>query len=68
MIIDIHAHPTNVIDVAWKHGGEPFTAERLLKLMDGPFAINGKQRRIDYSIVQPPPGNTVWRNGIIHRA
>lgn len=64
MIIDIHTHPTNIIDKAWKHGGTPFTAERLLKLMDGPFTISGKTRRVDVSIVQPPPGNTVWINGL----
>jgi len=64
MIIDIHMHPTNYVDKAWRHGGEPFTAERLIKMMDGPFTICGKKRRIDYGIVQPPPGNTVWSNGM----
>jgi predicted TIM-barrel fold metal-dependent hydrolase len=64
MIVDIHAHPTNIVDKAWRHSGKPFTAERLLKLMDGPFTINGKKRRVDFSIVQPPPGNTVWINGM----
>lgn len=64
VIIDIHMHPTNYIDKAWRHGGEPFFPERLIKLMDGPFTICGKQRRIDYGIVQPPPGNTVWTNGM----
>jgi len=65
MIIDIHAHPTNFVDKAWRHGGEPFTAERLIKMMDGPFIINGKKRSIDYSFVQPPPGNTVWIDGMM---
>jgi len=64
MIIDIHCHPTNYIDAAWRHGGEPFTAERLIQMMDGPYLINGKERRIDYAVIQPPPGNTVWTEGM----
>ena len=32
--------------------------------MDGPFTISGKQRRIDYSIVQPAPGNTILTYGM----
>lgn len=64
MIIDVHFHPTDHIDAAWRHGGEPFTGERLIKLMDGPYIINGKERRIDYGVIQPPPGNTVWRDGM----
>lgn len=64
MIIDIHCHPTDYIDAAWRHGGEPFTAERLIHMMDGPYVINGKERRIDYAAIQPPPGNTVWAQGM----
>jgi predicted TIM-barrel fold metal-dependent hydrolase len=64
MIVDIHCHPTNVVDRAWRHGGTPFTGERLIKLLDGPFRVCGKDRRIDYAFVQPPPGNTVWTNGM----
>ncbi len=45
MIIDTHLHPTNLVDEAWRHTGEPFTGERMLKLMDGPYMINGKPRR-----------------------
>ena len=63
MIIDTHLHPTNKVDEAWRHTGEPFTGERLLAMMDGPFIINGKPRRIDMGFIQPPPGNTVWRDG-----
>ena len=63
MIIDTHLHPTNKVDEAWRHTGEPFTGERLLEMMDGPFMINGKPRRIDMGFIQPPPGNTVWRDG-----
>jgi predicted TIM-barrel fold metal-dependent hydrolase len=32
-------------------------------MMDGPYMINGKPRRIDMGLIQPPPGNTVWREG-----
>lgn len=64
MIIDTHLHPTNVVDEAWRHTGKPFTGERMLKMMDGPFYINGKPRRIDVGLIQPPPGNTVWRDGM----
>jgi uncharacterized protein len=64
VIIDTHMHPTNVVDQAWRHSGEPFTGERMLQMMDGPFWINGKPRRIDYGIIQPPPGNTVWQDGM----
>ena len=63
MIIDTHLHPTNKVDEAWRHTGEPFTGERLLEMMDGPFVINGKPRRIDMGFIQPPPGNTAWRDG-----
>jgi len=54
MIIDTHLHPTNLVDEAWRHTGEPFTGERLLKMMDGPYIINGKPRRIDMGFIQPP--------------
>jgi predicted TIM-barrel fold metal-dependent hydrolase len=64
MIIDTHLHPTNLVDEAWRHTGEPFTGERMLKMMDGPFYINGKPRRIDVGLIQPPPGNTAWRDGM----
>src|SRR3989337_1358654 len=63
MIIDTHLHPTNIVDEAWRHTGEPFNGERMLKLMDGPYMINGKPRRIDMGFIQPPPGNTQWREG-----
>ena len=63
MIIDTHLHPTNVVDEAWRHTGEPFNGERMLEMMDGPYWINGKPRRIDMGFIQPPPGNTVWRDG-----
>jgi len=63
VIIDTHLHPTNVVDRAWRHGGTPFNGDRMLKLMDGPYLVNGKPRRIDMGCIQPPPGNTVWQDG-----
>ena len=45
MIIDTHLHPTNVVDEAWRHTGEPLTGERMLEMMDGPYWINGKRGR-----------------------
>src|SRR4051812_49950306 len=63
MIIDTHLHPTNLVDEAWRHTGTPFNGERMLKLMDGPYMINGKPRRIDMGFIMPPPGNTVHRIG-----
>ena len=63
MIIDTHLHPTNLVDEAWRHTGTPFNGERMLKLMDGPYMINGKPRRIDMGFIQPPPGNTGYRDG-----
>ena len=53
MIIDTHLHPTNLVDEAWRHTGEPFNGERMLKLMDGPYMINGKPRRIDMGFISP---------------
>jgi uncharacterized protein len=64
MIIDVHMHPTDHVDAAWRHGGQPFTGERMLKMMDGPYRVNGKPRRVDWAVIQPPPGNTVWANGM----
>lgn len=47
MIIDISCYPTDLVDLAWRHDGDPFTGERLLEMMDGPYMVNGKPRRID---------------------
>ncbi|MEC4020794.1 amidohydrolase family protein [Streptomyces sp. H27-D2] len=64
MIIDTHMHPTNIVDQAWRHDGDPFTGERTIAMMDGPYMINGKPRRIDYGCIMPPPGNSVWQDGM----
>ncbi|MBN9075916.1 MAG: amidohydrolase [Rhizobiales bacterium 65-79] len=63
MIIDISCYPTKLVDLAWRHDGDPFTGERLLKMMDGPFYVNGKPRRIDKAFIQPPQGNTIYTHG-----
>ncbi|WP_197457389.1 amidohydrolase family protein [Crenobacter luteus] len=65
MIIDISCYPTDLVDLAWRHDGDPFTGERLLEMMDGPYIINGKPRRIDKAFIQPPQGNTIytWTDG-----
>ena len=63
MIIDISCYPTKIVDLAWRHDGEPFTGERLLKMMDGPYYVNGKPRRIDNAFIQPPQGNTIYTDG-----
>src|SRR5437867_2400526 len=59
MIIDLRCYPTKEVDSAWRHDGAPFTGERLLKMMDGPFYVNGKPRRVDKAFIQPPQGNTL---------
>src|SRR5690606_33931687 len=65
MIIDTSCYPTDLVDLAWQHDGEPFSGERLIQMMDGPYTINGKPRRIDKAFIQPPQGNTIytWTDG-----
>lgn len=65
VIIDLSCYPTDLVDLAWRHDGDPFTGERLLKMMDGPFTINGKPRRIDKAFIQPPQGNTIYTDGVL---
>lgn len=64
MIIDLSCYPTKLVDLAWRHDGAPFTGERLLKMMDGPFWVNGKPRHIDMAFIQPPQGNTIYTDGV----
>lgn len=64
MIIDTSCYPTDLVDLAWRHDGEPFTGERLLKTMDGPFTVCGKPRRVDKAFIQPPQGNTIYTDGM----
>lgn len=68
MIIDASCYPTLVPDLAWRHDGDPFTGERLLKMMDGPYWVNGKPRRVDMAFIQPPQGNTIytWTDPDLH--
>lgn len=55
MIINSHLYPSYFVDSDWKSGGDPVSAERLIELLDGPYPVMGKERRIDYGIVQAPP-------------
>ena len=34
MIIDISCYPTDLVDLAWRHDGDPFTGERLLEIAE----------------------------------
>ena len=52
MIFDAHVHIADRTDL----GGfrtPPLTGEHLVKLMDGPFHVDGRQRRIDRALLQP---------------
>jgi predicted TIM-barrel fold metal-dependent hydrolase len=57
VIIDGHVHISNQPTAVWNH--PPFTAEHLLELMDGPFPILGRARRVDRAVVQPHSGETL---------
>ncbi|MBI4528267.1 MAG: amidohydrolase [Deltaproteobacteria bacterium] len=57
MIIDGHIHISDKTTGVWNH--PPFTAEELLRLMDGPFPILGVDRRVDRAVVQPHSGETL---------
>jgi len=65
MIIDLSCYPTDLVDLAWRHDGEPFSGERLIKMMDGPYWINGKPRRVDKAFIQPPQGNTLYTHEVL---
>lgn len=52
MIIDAHVHVSAATDL----GGfrtPPLTGEHLLRLMDGPFLVDGRPRRVDRALLQP---------------
>ncbi len=52
MIIDAHVHISAATDL----GGfrtPPLTGEHLLSLMDGPFLVDGRPRRVDRAVLQP---------------
>ncbi|WP_310323437.1 amidohydrolase family protein [Aminobacter aminovorans] len=65
MIIDLSCYPTDLVDLAWRHDGPPFTGDKLLKMMDGPYYVNGKPRRIDKAFIQPPQGNTIYTHEVM---
>jgi predicted TIM-barrel fold metal-dependent hydrolase len=52
MIIDGHLHIAGEPDDAGFRT-LPLTGEEALRLMDGPFPINGQSRRVDRALVQP---------------
>jgi len=56
MIIEGHAHITDIPEPVWSW--PPYPGDRLVKDMDGPFAIAGKKRRIDKAVVMPALGVT----------
>jgi predicted TIM-barrel fold metal-dependent hydrolase len=57
MIIDGHIHISDQTTGVWNH--PPFTAEELIRLMDGPLPILGKSRRVDRAVVQVHSGETL---------
>ncbi|MBI3059576.1 MAG: amidohydrolase [Deltaproteobacteria bacterium] len=57
MLIDGHIHISDKTTGVWNH--PPFTAEELVRLMDGPFPILGAGRRVDRAVVQPHSGETL---------
>lgn len=57
MIIDGHIHISDQTTGVWNH--PPFAAEELVRLMDGPFPILGKGRRVERAVVQPHSGETL---------
>ncbi len=59
MIVNVYMHPTYCVDAAWRHGGQPFTGERMLKMMDGPYYVNGKPRRVDWGSHPAPAPETL---------
>ena len=52
MIIDSHVHVANEPDDAGFRA-PVLDADALLRLMDGPFSVMGRQRRIDHAVIQP---------------
>lgn len=65
VIVDIHTHPSDAVDEAWGWQGDSYcSAERLLSLLDGPYEVNGEERRIEYAFVMPSPGKTVLTDGM----
>lgn len=57
MIVDGHVHISDRSTGVWKH--PPFTAEELIRLMNGPFLVNGQERRVAMAVVQPHTAETI---------
>ena len=62
-IIDCHVHLSNTVDPVWRKSNAPFTAERVLKSMDGPYLLGGDKVRIDVGVCQPAIGTTTYEPG-----
>lgn len=60
IVIDTHVHIYDVPEPSWNT--QPFTGESLIKTMDGPFNLLGKERRVDIALVQPTPGVTILQD------
>lgn len=58
MIVDAHIHMSDRPTGVWKH--PPFTAEQVIEMMDGPFILKGRSRRVDWAVVQPHPAETTY--------
>ena len=56
MIIEGHAHITDIPEPVWSW--PPYPGDRLVREMDGPYPIAGRQRRIDKAVVMPALGAT----------
>lgn len=47
-----------MVDPAWRD--IPFTADKLVHNMDGPFIVDGKPRVVDISVIQPAAGISIY--------
>ena len=65
MIVDGHIHISDRPTGGWNH--PPFTAEQLLELMNGPFVVNGRPRKVDCAVVQPHPAETTSNPDILEQ-
>ena len=63
LIIDCHVHMSNQLDPVWRKSQVPFTAERVLKSMDGPYLLGGRLVKIDVGVTQPAIGSTIYQAG-----
>ncbi|MBI4317978.1 MAG: amidohydrolase [Chloroflexi bacterium] len=57
IIIDSHAHIFDVPEPSWNY--PPFTAEKMIEFMDGPYTVAGETRKVGLALCQPTPGVTI---------